>query len=71
MRTWHDALKACEGAGGTLARVESPAESELLLQTMRRTTSADDFWIGASDLLAEGRGVEPRLAEIGCETARD
>ena len=71
MRTWHDALKACEGAGGTLARVESPAESELLLQTMGRTTSADDLWIGASDLLAEGRGVEPRLAEIGCETARD
>ncbi|EOD08345.1 hypothetical protein EMIHUDRAFT_453084 [Emiliania huxleyi CCMP1516] len=65
MRTWHDALKACEGAGGTLARVESPAESELLLQTMGRTTSADDFWIGARWQWAGRDGAELRWFHTG------
>jgi hypothetical protein len=52
LETWEAARVACADWGGTLVRIDSPAEDELLADHM-----SADSWLGANDRAVEGELV--------------
>ncbi len=55
-RTWVDAEASCEAQGATLTVIEDAAENAFVWQEFRARVGGD-YWLGASDLAAEGAWV--------------
>ena len=53
--TWPDAAGFCMAKGGTLARIDSRAQSEALYREAKRLDGKSRWWIGLSDRSAEGQ----------------
>ncbi len=52
---WRDAAAFCMAKGGTLARIDSEAQSQALYREAKRLDGKSRWWIGLSDRTAEGR----------------
>ncbi len=52
---WPEAAAFCMAKGGTLARIDSRAQSQALYREAKRLDSKSRWWIGLSDRSAEGR----------------